>query len=399
MKRKKILETLKEQLKQTLKLLMIMCVVLTSACELVDDDEKSKPGPTVEPGPEPPVSESKGYAIVATAANDYSSGAFSVVTYEKPRKATNNLLPTHSDNTLATYGKYFYRIDRKNGNIVKFHIDKPTTPVWQYLTQDSGEANSNPHALIFVNETKAYITRYEKSTVWIVNPSAQSEDDFKIGEIDLSAYVAAGDTDGDPEIENAVIVNDKLYIIMQRLTGWTVERDAYIAVINVNNDTEIDTGQGEGGLKGIKLTVQNPANITCYGDNLYVSAPGDYFSSGGGLQLVNHQTYVADSGLVTTNYIMKAVIVSDTKGYFIQYSFGDSKVISFNPSTKAIGAELSGLGNDFSDIELDNSGKLWVADHTDVSSGLFIFNTSNDILEEGSISTNLAPLKIVFCDI
>ncbi|MCP4135928.1 MAG: hypothetical protein GY754_33475 [bacterium] len=344
-------------------------------------------------------------AIVASVVYGASAtGAHSVVNC-LTHTTLNNYLPTgNSDISLASYGEYFYRVERLNyDSISKFHKNDPGTVLWQYSTTDSGDTGSpNTHSIVFVSETKAYVIRHGSSKVWIVNPSAATQAGFKTGEIDLSAYVdvAGGDSDGSPEAETAIVYNNKLYIIMQRLDdGWSVVRNAYIAVFDTTTDTEIDTGQGSGGLKGIELTVRNPSSIAEMGGFLYVSATGDW-STGGGLQKVNASTYVANSTLISSQLVMRVALVSATKGYYVKYEYGNSEVFSFNPTTGVVGSAVSGVGSNQWGLAVDKLGRLWVSDQTMGSAGIYIVNSSDDTVYSElncPISIGLNPSGIVFC--
>jgi len=134
-----------------------------------------------------------------------------------------------------------------------------STPIWQYSTNDADpNVLSDPHDMVFVSEDKAYVLRYGTCIMWIVNPSATREAAFKIGEIDLSAY----DTnDAVPNIEAGIIVDGRLYIILQRLDGFAVTQDSYVAIFDVNTDEEFDTNVSGGGLKGIPITTRNLGHI------------------------------------------------------------------------------------------------------------------------------------------
>jgi len=158
-------------------------------------------------------------AVIACSAADWSSGAHSVVSVDPaggPRNYLNNLLPATSDLTVVAYENFFFRIERFNAdNVTKFNINDPATPIWQYSTMNSDEVNSsNPCDLIFAGDEKAYLLRYDTSTAWIINPQATSEAQFKIEEIDLSSY---SDQDNCPEMTSGTIVNDKLFILLQRI--------------------------------------------------------------------------------------------------------------------------------------------------------------------------------------
>ena len=292
-------------------------------------------------------------------------------------------------------------------NVTKFSVDAPATPIWQFSTEGMTESNSNPYNIVFVNSTKAYLIRYGSPKVWIINPSATVESEFKIGELDLSAY---SNCDGNPEMANGIIVDGKLFIVMQRLCNWVPNASAYIAVFDVNTDTEINTGQG-GSLKGIKLDVSNPvAKLKYYNNYIYVAgADGTLFGANnpiiGGIQKINTTTYVADPNIIEGHtQITGLEILSDTKGYFIQYqAWANNSLKTFNPQTGVVTpgnvANIGDTGDEnLQDIIIDADGLLWLADGSLIDPGVYIIDPATDTIQEGPIFTNLNPLEISFCE-
>ena len=102
--------------------------------------------------------------VVANVAPDWSSSAISAISVDPaggPRTVVNNRLssPT-SDIAVDAFGKYFYRLGRyQSDSITKVDVNAPNNSVWNFSTNDSGESDSNPYDLIFVNSTKAYLLR------------------------------------------------------------------------------------------------------------------------------------------------------------------------------------------------------------------------------------------------
>lgn len=372
-------------------------------------------------------------AVIATAEADYSGGAISIVPVDPDettgtRDPVNELLAqTTSDITVASYGRYFYLICRYGTNTVaKFDIDSPYGDdcIWQYSTEGD-ETNSNPYDMIFVSSEKAYLIRYGSTKAWIVNPSAESEEEFKTGELDLSAYGEDGATesDSDPEMAGGVIADGKLFIIMQRLKGYDpTDLKAYVAVFDIETDEEINTGKGEGELKGIPLDIKDPLAIQYLEENdtLYVQGPGtfypDYYpdcEGTGGIVSIDPETYevemVLDDGEADDmpyGAISGMAIVSSTKGYFVGYDGYDystylsiTTLYSFDPSADSpTGTEISGLVDKSiagmeSGIYTDKNGMLWVCNQTDAQ--VEILDPSTDTIEE-SVYTSLNPLKVVF---
>ena len=360
--------------------------------------------------------------VIAAAASDYSSYGISAITVDPktgPRIAVNNLLAGSNGSTVKAFGRYYYRIEQfQADNITKVDIAAPNTPIWQFSTQDTGETDSgNPWDLVFVSSTKAYLIRYGATKAWIVNPSVSPNDEagFKIGELDLSAYV---DADGSPEMCCGVIANGKLFIVMQRLVDWCPSETAYVAVFDTKTDTEINTGMGSGSMIGIPLTIKNPGSVQYIAENnrVYVQGVGSYPDSSscdpvyeytGGIESINPVTWassiVLDDGDAATHpygAISGMLIASSTKGYFVGYAgWGDNTLYAFNPTTGVVSGALAGFQNmNISGMNsgtyLDKNNMMWVCDSTNAV--VKIVDTADNTLSE-NVSTNLNPQKVAFC--
>lgn len=353
-------------------------------------------------------------AVIATVAQDFSSGAHSVVAVDPvggQRPAEHLLSPTSiSDITITAYENHFYRIEKfQADNVVKFDIAAPGVPIWQYSTLDAGESDSNPYDLIFASSQKAYLLRYGSATAWIINPSAATEADFKIGALDLSAYAVDG---GVPNMNSGVIVAGKLFIAMQRLdAAWSPTNNAYVAVFDVATDEEIDTGTfNEDDLMGIRLPVRNTGAIQylAANDTIYVQGVGNYFGGSqddfpSGIVSINPVTYSVDEVLLGGDpygNISGMSIVSLDKGYFVGYAgWGDNTLYPFNPSTGEVfdqtNAELKNINiaGMQSGTAVDQSDMLWVSDQTNAR--LVILDTFTDEIDE-IIGTDLNPTQVAF---
>jgi len=159
-------------------------------------------------------------------------------------------------------------------SIAAYNSSDPSTIIFESTTNDDDDpASSNPQDLVFVNSEKAYLLRLGSPTVLVVNPSATSVDDFRLGEIDLSAY----DPDGIPEAASGIVVGDQLFIFMQRLENFVPVREGAVAVIDINTDTEIDTGTNDE-FMGIILPAFNPSDISfdAASNTIFAQAFGDF---------------------------------------------------------------------------------------------------------------------------
>jgi hypothetical protein len=358
------------------------------------------------------------YAVTATAAPDFSSGATSMINTDPPRLARNELRPTGSDLAVACHGSAFYRIERFNAdNVTRFQVDTPDQVVYQYSTQDPGDtASSNPVTLVFVDEHKAYLLRYGSSRAWIVDPSATTADRFKLGELDLGAYA---DGDGAPEMQAGVVVDGRLYMVMQRFESFTTLHTAYVVVFDVATDQEIDTGKGEAGLKGIPLAVRNPLSIHYLADSglLYVQAVGRFaFGAGpagysGGVESLDPTSFETrlvlddeDANDHPFGQVLALALVSATQGYFIGTAgFEDNTLYRFDPSTGAVSSDVNGplaiaglFGQNLTHLALDRNARLWVGNGDPSAPGMVVLDTRNDTVETSLIGTDLNPIQTCF---
>ena len=117
-----------------------------------------------------------------------------------------------------------------------------------------------------------YIINYGSSKVLQVDPSATLEENFVKGEIDLSAYNFTGNSV--PNMADAVIVNNQLFVALQRLGADWSYNQAYIAVIDLSTNEEVDTNPQQSGLKGIPLNAKNTSTITAHNGYIYAAGRG-----------------------------------------------------------------------------------------------------------------------------
>jgi len=358
-----------------------------------------------------------GGIAVATIASDYKSSSHaSIANIDGEFQVSSNLLPSQtSDLTVASGGKYFYRIERgfAGNNITKLAFSAPQDVIWQYSVRDDPEeaVAANPHDLIVVSETKAYVIRRGKDKVWIVNPSATLEENFKIGELDLSSY---NDSDGKPEMVTGVIVNEKLFILMQRLVNAMPTEIAYVAVFDIETEMEIETDYPGDLVKGIPLEARNPGGNMMYvkeDNSIYISAVGSYGSPGytGGIEKIDVDTYesklVFDDGTDNDHpygKVVGATVVSPTQAYFIgcadcvigSGNFSDYSLYKLDPGTGIASViEVAELQNTIlTSLALSPEGDLWISAN---DATLYVFDTAQDGIVE-TLDTFLNPNKVVF---
>jgi hypothetical protein len=349
-------------------------------------------------------------AVVATVDSGFSTGEVELVEFGSTLSASGGYHSTQSDIDVASFDDDYYLIERFQADrIHKVDIGNPAIFQWQYSSLEQGETGSaNPYDLIFVNAQKAYLLRYNKEKAWIVDPTAERQAQFKIGELDLSGYTPS---DADiPRMSDGTIHNGKLYITLQRLASdFSPSNTSCVAVFDVSSNTELDTGQGSSACnnKGIPLNNRNPSEIL-YQNNvgLLVQNTGDYAPDYtiSGIDKIDPSAYSvstlvqANSG---TGLITNIAVANENKGYFLGYdSFGSLDLRSFDPSSgnvdSGVVAGLSGV--DLRDLAMGPDGRLWVGDARTGNPGLRLLDPGSDS-ELDFVGTDLLPKSITFTNI
>ncbi|MEN8720009.1 MAG: hypothetical protein ABF296_07090 [Oceanococcaceae bacterium] len=219
-------------------------------------------------GGEPPVTDDATVAVVALRAADFSSGAHAVIR-AADNTIDNNLDPDGSDMSIRADRDGFFRVGRLFGGsdanaISRYTLDNPGLPQSTYSTQDAArpDEGSNPYDIIRISDDRAYVLRYGSARLWVVDPEASSEIGFKKGEIDLSAF----DSDGIPEMVAGVIAAGRVWVVLQRLTNFSADRDSMLVAIDTATNTLVDLDLSTAAVDGLTLPVRNAVDIRVSND-------------------------------------------------------------------------------------------------------------------------------------
>ena len=377
---------------------LALCALTLAAC----GDSNNGAGELVDSG-----------AVIGTRTAGYDAGAHSVLSVDLPISANNELDPSSSsDITVIGGAGHFYRILKFGTNTIsRYAVDDPTTPVYTYSTQSADEeGQSNPYSLIEVNDQKAYVLRYGSGKLWIVNPSAATEAEFKLGEIDLSHY----DPDGVPEMATALLQGDLLFVGMQRLDSFAATRSSYVAVIDTTTDLEVDTGQSGEGFLGVDLGIRNVTGLRVNPDNgdVLAIAVGGYDENwapmyDGGIVTIDALDFAVetllddgDQSAAPYGQFGGLTVTSGNRAYFTaSTAWGSASVYALNPETGELGNDgvpVAGLESlNIGNITLDSRGRLWVARLDAEAPGVTILDQSDTILVD-LVDTVLIPTNIAF---
>ena len=350
-----------------------------------------------------------GFAFVSGATPSFDAGQIERLTIGDTIEGSGSYPATLSDIVVRTDGSDIYQVGRFGiDSITRFTTNELTTPVYQYSVLQ-GEASPNTTDIVFASETKAYVLQAAGTEILIVNPSAATAEEFITGSIDISVY----DVDA-PDAVNGVVANGRLFVLMQRLTGFNPDKVGYVAVFDVETDTEIETGRGSDGLNGIELNTLNPGSLQYVAEmnevvvsgrgNIFVEfneLPGDPYQ--GGVEVIDADSFaldlLVDDGTADNNqgFFSASHINSGTRGYVITSSgFANNTLRSFNPMTglldDAVVAGLEGL--DLITLATGPAGRVWVA-IGGVEPGFVLINPT-DNSEVARVATEFVPNHVVF---
>ncbi|HEY2385319.1 MAG TPA: hypothetical protein VGK30_00040 [Candidatus Binatia bacterium] len=353
----------------------------------------------------PPSSEGASVFVVTT---DFDTGSYSLFPVGHPEQVARSLGNVHSDAVARTHGGIVYVVNRLGGdNIQAIDPAQGWTTVWQCSVGNG----TNPHDILVVAPTKAYVTLYERAQLAIVDPSVgPSCDGFLRGSIDLSPLA---DADGIPEMDQMALVGDRLYVSLERLNrrNFFQPTDASVlAVIDTTSDTLVDVDPSTAAIDGIRLAGTNPftesqgLTVDAATGDILTSSVGSFGTIGdGGIERVDTSTNRSAGFIVTESdlgaNITDFVLLDAHQAYALLLDLNSiNRLVRFDPTTRTITATLLSSSEFLVDIALEPSRReLYVTDRTLKSPGIRIFSTSDDREVAGSpVDTGLPPFDITF---
>ncbi len=337
------------------------------------------------------------FAFITTT--DYTTGSSSVIWLDDIHSADKNVASISSDAVSRCYQDRIYVVNRYGGDNIQ--ILNPSAG-FATVRQFSVGNGSDPHDIAFVSETKAYVTRYNTTDLWIVNPSTGAHS----GTIDLSSLA---DGDGIPEMDCMVLIGDRLFISIQRLdrdNWWLPAPPSHIAVVDVTADTLLDVEPATPGTQSIILAGTDPyadIQFNPWNGFLSVSCVGTWGVADGGIEIIDPVTCQSEGILLMESEaggdISDFAIVTPGRGYaIIMNSSFHNELIVFNPQTgKKIQTLYTPGDYVLSDLEISPGKELFLCDRTATMPGIRIFDTYTDTeITADPIDVGLPPFDICF---
>ncbi len=295
------------------------------------------------------------------------NGTFSTINLDD-RGVTPSVAPVGRDPQARLFNGFVYVINRApQNNIQVLDPQNNFVTVRQFITG----ANSNPHDIAFVSAEKAYVTRYDQQTLLVLNPLTERF----LNEIDLSPFA---DADGIPDMDQMVIVGNRLYVSLQRINrnNFFPTDVSLLVVIDTLTDRIIES---------IELTGTNPVTQLVFdqaNNRILVGEAGDPFLLDGGIDVIDVATNQATGFLireVTLGGDLSAfVLLSEEKGYAV-VGQNVSSLVAFSPRTGGfLGTLLTTPEFSLAALAVNDRNELFVGDRDSFTPGIRIFNTTTD---------------------
>ncbi|MDB3935167.1 hypothetical protein N9383_00425 [Granulosicoccus sp.] len=404
--------------------MMVTCIASLGACSSSDDGDTQNSASNGNSTSFISTDETISYGFASTHNSITDSARIVRISLTDGNTVDGQYPDIESQIAAFTDDNSLYQIGRSNDTLTKFSASDTSIFDYQISVSDLQVANSDPRSIAFVNSDLAYLTRFSSDSVLIIDPTpAQLTSESLItGEIDLAVYNRGNGESLDlPDMTDAVVVDDKLFVLLENLDNGSPALPGYVAVIDTRTGLEISTGQGVVPLQGIELQSVNPASLQYNEDSglLYVvgrgnntgdeSVSGDAYS--GGIEVIDPLTYqtrlAVDDGTAGANngFFVDAVVINESLGYVVTQE-GDNaegvdvnNVRSFNTQTGAVSEPVAGTDQlSITSIALGPDNHVWVGVQDDTPGFLRIDIDTGEIADE-RVATQLIPDDIVFIEV
>ena len=335
---------------------------------------------------------------ILSVTTDYSvSGQVSTVDVVPPWSVDAGVAGVHSDADARYHDGLVYVVNHLYGDNIQVldpELDFAT------IRQFSVGPGSNPQDIVFASSSRAYVSRYESTWLYEVDPMAGTVTDS----VDLSTFA---DADGIPEMAGMALLNDLLFVAIQRIDRalyWTPVPPSYLAVIDTDTNELIDVDPGTPGVQGIELTGTNPYTEVLVDEPegvIYVGESGHWGTLDGGIEAVDPVALSA-LGFVSTEAqlggdLYDFTLPAEGRAHaVVSVSTPDWEqfCVSFDWET---GVKLQDVwrpgGYDVMDIEAHaGSAQLFLSDRTYTNPGVRVFDTRDDAqLTSSPLDVGLPP--------
>ena len=369
----------------------------------------------------------RGVFVVTT---DYTTGSFSVIDPDS-MASHNDVGPhmIHSDAVVryfSTMPDYVYIVNRLGQDNIQA-LDRNDN--YSTVYQESVGTGANPHDIQVVDSSRAYVTRYEESHLWIIDPATGN----KTGDIDLSPY--ADDTvPGIPHMSRLHHHDglQRLFVAVQRLASdWHPSEYSSVIVIDTDETSpdyntviaEIHLSWTDGSdtlnatnpytrFRHVPASWWQPSPADGH-EHIFISCVGEtgyFFQLDCGIVAIDVYDMECEQGYIlseiTANMeITEFVIKSGTEGYATTSDQNfKSSLIKFNPQDGTVTATIrndNGNWGHLLTLGLGSSGILYLCDRNALDPGVRLYDTNANDIELNSgrpVYVGLPPFDLAIIE-
>ena len=302
-----------------------------------------------------------------------------------------------SDASLRWWAGRLYVVNRYGGDNVQV-IDPATYATVRQFSVGNG---SNPHDIAFASATRAYVTRYDATDLWIVNPATGAH----TGTISLAGFA---DADGNPEMDRLMMAGPLLFVSLERIDrdhGYAPADTALVAVIDTRADTLLDCDPARPGVQAIALSLRNPFTAFQFdaaASRLLIGCAGAFGALDGGVERID-PVRLASDGVAITEAALGGDVTDVVWGSaalswaIVADAASNTRLVSWSAAAGSVTATLWNPGGyELADVELSDAGELWVCDNSFASPRVRVFTAATGAQSGGDITCALPASAVTF---
>ena len=341
-----------------------------------------------------PLAESRAFVYTT----DFATGSLTEIAFGPPRTVDADVRSLCSDAVLRHHQGLLYVIERACNNIHVLDPGNSYATVRQFSVGDG----ANPHDIEVVEPTRAFVTRYEKTDLWIVNPQTGSQ----TGGVSLADLA---DADGIPEMDHLALANGRVFVSVQRIDrdgGFVPTDSSQIVVIDATNGELVDVDPAAPGNQGILLPFQNPFTemVVDAAGQIVLGCSGSFGALDGGIVRVDPIRLTATVEATESALggdVNDVVPFTGARGFaVVSGSFPESPttVVAYDRASGTnLGPVYGTPGFSLADAEVNDRGELWVCDRTFANPGVRVFDAASGMqLTVDPLATGLPPQDLTF---
>jgi hypothetical protein len=353
-----------------------------------------------EPGapPSSPLEPAGDYVFVL--GTDFGvSGTTGTIEADAPWSGTTLSTTVCSDAVARCFGGLVYVVNRLGCDNVQ--VLDPSSGFATVLEFSTGPG-SNPQDIAFVTGERAYVSRYETTWLYEVNPATGAVTDS----IDLALFA---DADGLPEMGRMAVVGPLLFVALERVDRdffYTPVAPGQVAVVDTRTNALVDADPDAAGVQPVVLSGTNPRSeiqVDTDTGRLFLGAAGSLGAPDGGIEVVDavglrSLGFLATEAQLGGDVSDLAFGAGDTAFAVVSDASFNTSCVCFDTTTgDKTGTLYATSGFNVADVEVHRaSAQLFLCDRTFANPGVRVFDTSTcGQLTTGPISVGLPPFDLV----